>query len=149
MVNNNRKLDALIACLLGLDVLGEAPCYQRWTSKRWLVADREINSPKMQPVFLRSCVCQYKTDQPVFFNHIGSCLEVVPFYCQDRNLAVDALEQVCDEHELICKTYRAPDGWWIVELSRITDNKGSVACGINESLALAICKALAELRSEK
>jgi len=145
--NDPRQFDKAVARLRGLDVLGEAPCYWQYKNKRWIVATEGMSNPKMQPVYLQSCVCEYKTDHSaIYFGHIGSCLAVVPFYHQDRNLAVDALEQVCGERKLT-PLARLEFGKWAMEL--YDSHACDVAQGDDPSLALAICKALAELENKK
>jgi len=70
-------------------------------------------------------------------------------YHQDEKLAVAALGQICDERGLDAEPYRVSRGKWVVELFESTGNREPVAYGRDDSLALAICKALSQLEKEK
>ena len=64
----------------------------------------------------------------------------------DDGLAVAALEQVCDRRGLFASCTRIPTTRWWVSLK---DSGGKeISVGYDKSLALAICKALAELEKE-
>jgi hypothetical protein len=138
---NKRELDVKIAQLLGLEILGEAQCYIMPDAGYQVVAcDGSGNA--MQPVYLNNCFC----DDPLegearVLGHLISCLEVVPFYSSDCNLAVAALERVCDERGLTPDLNR-PHGNWFAGLWH--DGR-QISTALDASLSLAICKALAGL----
>jgi len=140
-----RNLDKAVARLRHLDVLGEAPC--RFIAGFWSADNYADTELSLHPVYLKHCYCNVDeyNDVAQHLGHKSYCLGVVPFYHLDCNLAVDALKQVCDEHLLVADPYRVPGGEWVVELSNATGNEEPVAYGRDESLALAICKALGEL----
>ena len=146
-MNDNRKLDVTIAKLLGLEVLGEAPCIPGYCkSDSWDVA--YDGDGQMQPVYLKSCFCDDipLEDELEYFGHVASCLEPVPFYHQDDTLARRALEQICNGSCAIDITYTS--GKWHVALVLGIGYK-PFANGYDESLSLAICKALAKLKNNE
>ena len=137
----NRQLDVTVARLRGHKILGEAPSVPGYGSgDAWQVS--YDGQGEMQPVYLGQCFCDYSLyGEFEALGHRPSCLNVVSFYHQDAALAIQALEQVCDERELT-PLLRYEHSCWYVEL---WDQHGRVARGEDEtSLPLAICKALAD-----
>lgn len=142
---NNRQLDLVVAKLLGLQVLGEAPCWRSPEDGAWNVCCFG-NSKERQSVYLAHCVCDAlePDDENLakYFGHDSACLEVVPFYHKDAVLTVAALEQVCETYWLTATTAYSAQGWNVVLLD---GQKLHVANGEDVSFPLAIVKALAEL----
>jgi len=141
-----RQLDKAVAGLLGLDVLGEAPC--RFIAGFWSADNYADTELSLHPVYLKYCYCNADeyNDGAQHLGHKSYCLGVVPFYHLDCNLAESALKQVCGERKLT-PLARLEFGKWIVEL--YDSHACDVAQGDDPSLALAICKALAELENKK
>ncbi len=131
---------------IDLEVLGEAPCIRGSYSGKLTVS---ASGTEKQSVFLRKCCCGNGDNFPsAFLGHSWVCLEVVPFYHIETDLATQALEQICDEHKLQPEMFRTELGWWRVWLVK-TPLKSPVqhaARGASKSLALAICQALAGLK---
>ena len=111
-----------IANLLGLEMAGEISC-----------------AGTMQPAY-SNCTCG---DEPC---QDYACLEVVPFYHQDVDFAIEALEQICNERGLVPRLLRTLFGKWIVALNDTGPYHDKEIVRVeNKSLPLAICKALAKL----
>lgn len=154
-MTTNHDNDLTIAGMLGLKILGEAPCYLGYcSSDPWDVSyDGQGES---QPVYLDHCFCDCPLEgEIVVLGHRASCLKVVPFYHLDTDLAVKTLEQICDGRGLvpICRygldfvdSIVESKGNWFVEL---VTKKGRVAgSAIEQDLRLAICKALVGMREK-
>lgn len=146
MTNRNRNLDIDVAWLLDLDVPGEVPCLPGYDSAdHWNVS--YDGSGAMQPVYLRHCSCADPLDDEIrFLGHVASCFEVVPFYHEHDALARQALEQICDKLQLNVKLRR--DSKWSVSLYSKRNGR-RVVFELDKSFSLAICKALAKLRSKE
>lgn len=139
---SNRQFDIAIARLLGLEVLGEAPCYRSPETEEWSVS--HDGDDTMQPVYLNYCYCDNPLDEVKYLGHVASCLRVVPFYHKHDRLARQALEQICDERKIEIKIWHPPGYDWVVDL-RVETTKEEMGYASDKSLRLAICKALVEL----
>ena len=145
----NRQLDIAVAQLLGLDVLGEAPCLPGYTGNTWDVSYDGIGeSIQMQLVYLRgcSCFCEEPGDKK-YFGHIAGCLEVVPFYHLDHEQAFAAATRLGlfgEQQDGSDVVYYCAGGEHLV---CCIDWPGEEMCVVSsaETVPLAICKALAQL----
>ena len=123
--NCPRDLDLTIAALLHINILGKIPCYLENDERTWSPSPDDQDT--MQP-----------------FYHDGKRVRILSEYHLYDDLATQALEQVCDERKIdAALSYYGAAGWY-VELANRADGE-RVARGEGDSLALAICKALAEL----
>ena len=100
-----RELDARVATVLGLDVLGEAWAWESWGGPGWFVEDSEWEGRSLQPVWLAHCVCEfYPSDEPEWdddpvLGHYPGCLEVVASYSE----RIAAMEEVLDKLRETCR----------------------------------------------
>lgn len=139
-----RQLDLIIADLLGLEVLGEAPCYPDYGSSiGWSVS--YDGKGTMQFVYLNRCCCDDPLDSEIkYLGHVASCLGVVPMYHKHDTLARRALEQICDRHGLDLRIRRPPDTKAYEVILHDAPFR-RVAYSVDKKFPLAICKALVEL----
>jgi len=72
--------------------------------------------------------------------------KLVSMYPLTNDTATAAMEQVCDERRLVPRLLRPLTKKWIVTLSKVGPFSDEELVRVeDDSLALAICKALAEL----
>lgn len=116
----NRNLDIAVARLRGLEVY-------------------ESHDDYLRAGFPHATEWSSAVQYPAYWFEPHRVALTVPFYSKDHNLAIEALEQVCDEHGLMPEMYR--DNEWHVKLSAAI----GIAHGHSKSLALAICRALGKL----
>jgi hypothetical protein len=140
----NRELDVKVTRLLGLDVLGEARCYSMpgGYSVSW-----DEGGGEMQPVYLKECFCDDPLENEIeILGHVASCLRVVSFYSSECNLAIAALEQVCDERGLSAMSLRAYGTWFTRVWKEDDPHYRVIAASAGREMSLAICRALAGLK---
>ncbi len=101
-----RELDAAVARVMGLDVIGEA-----WARPfpdgggGWAVGDREWEGRSLQPVWVAHCVCEfYPSDEPEWdedpvLGHYPGCFDVVSEYSADIAAAWRVVEWMEKVHE--------------------------------------------------
>ena len=79
----SRELDAKIAEIMGLQVLGFARATTYECADDWIIQGEDGN----QPVYLSECCCDDKRMEPVgrIFGHHTLCLQVVPRYSSNAN----------------------------------------------------------------
>jgi len=115
------ELNLAVARLLGLSItvkhVSPTGCYPK-----------RIEDEAFKQMYRQSREIVYAGDKPL-----------QPYH-RDVRLAVAALEHVCVERELVA-TASYEDGRWIIGLW----SEDHDIAGVDKSLALAICKALAEL----
>lgn len=111
-------LDAAIGALLGLDVLGVAPCSREpecgeWEpTGQWAGSGRE-GAPR--PVYLRHCCCEFAEPEDVrILGHLSFCLAVVPAYSAEIAAAWQVLERVRELGHTEWLLERYSDGYAVI-----------------------------------
>ena len=145
-----RELDALVARMMDLDVLGLAPCVEYPGGGPYVesLPSGEVSRYNlgMQPVYLRDCLCEYY--RPEYgvkrFGHSCQCLGVVPDYSTDIAAAMDVLSKA-----------RWDGGWFQINPGHAGRNYvciiNNISSGDEKTISLAICKAalLAKLEAAR
>lgn len=118
----SRELDAKVARVLGLEVLGGGWAYPDPEADYWHVQDRKWGGRSLQPVYLAHCVCElYADEEPdewtpeKVLGHYPGCLEVVAHYSTDI-AAARIMEDWIEEHRrkkryvgALCNICQIPD----------------------------------------
>ena len=102
----SRELDARVATVLGLDVVGEGWAHQDPELLHWWHPTSAMRSGnELQPMYLAHCVCGlYADEEPdewtpdKMLGHYPGCLEVVAFYSERIEVAWPVVEWM-DQHE--------------------------------------------------
>jgi len=123
----SNPLNTHVARLLGLKITTKHVFHTGCTHKR-------MEDAPFEQAYRLSRKRVYAGDKPLRSYHKNDALAIV------------ALEQICDERDLLIKQRRIPGGDWLVRLSKVVNMRAiEVAYGRDTSLAMAIVLALGEL----
>ena len=146
------ELDALVAEILGYDVLGITYCLPDPECTGYYLAyesleDWQIPRGELRPVYLYDCVCEFaKPSAKNYFSHVAGCLEIIKEYSLEDNYAFEVVDWLVGkgypvtistyQDNSYCQIYEIEEkGNWADWYSRISDGEG-------KTRPLAICHAL-------
>ena len=149
------ELDALVAEILGYDILGITPClldpecggYYLSYDK---LADWETLMAESRPVFLYRCVCELgRPEDKNYFGHNAGCLGVVKEYSLEDTFAFEVVDWLVEQgysitvitsaNKSFCRIFEPDDSWEPNE--SVPQTFKWINEGRGETRALAICRA--------
>jgi len=152
------EMDALVAEILGYNVLGITHCWPDHECFGYdvpyeLLEDCEISWTELRPVYLDHCVCEFaKPDDKRYWEHGAGCLGVVPEYSLEDMYAFDIVDWLVEQDYRVNVTV-SPDGAYC-QIYKLRDKDffanlyEAISYGIGETRPLAICRSLLSLYKE-
>lgn len=153
-LNAGPKMDALVAEVLGYDVLGIVPCRPDPECSGYFLSYNRPNGPwqidgaPLRPVYLSHCACEFTEpgDQD-YFGHNAGCLGIVNEYSLDDSCAFEIVDWLVEQsYSVLVETRHSNISY--CQICKMKDKEhlaGFEECigwGEGRKRPLAICRAL-------
>ena len=146
------EMDALVAEILGYDVLGITHCLPDPEGLGYYLAyerleDWEIVCSELRPVYLYQCACEFaKPNDKKYFGHVAGCLEICKEYSEEDNYAFEAVDWLVGKgYPVTISTYQDNSYCQVYEIEEKrswADWYSHISDGEGKTRPLAICRAL-------
>ena len=146
------ETDALVAEVLGYDVLGIVPCVLDYTGRYAIPYCGEGKFPR--PVYLRNCICKLKQPSDIdYFGHFAGCLGIIKEYSLEDNFAFEIVDWLVEQdYSVLVETRHQTTSYCQIcqteNREPLAGFERSVGWGQGKTRPLAICRALLEIPTQ-
>ncbi len=150
------ELDALVAKILGYDVLGITNCVSDYVGGYDILYDCKPVCPILRPVYLRGCCCgEFRKDKDIdYFGHFAACLEVAPEFSKDDKSAFEIVDWLVEQgYSVMVETCSSTTCYCQIRklknIEHLETFEKYIGWGKGETRAIAICRALVLMSIQK